>query len=305
MDRQSLVRLVRVRHGHGRDQRLAVGVQRFVHHLFRRPVLDHAPQIHDDRAFADIADQRQVVRDVDRGQAQPFAHVAEHVQDAGAYADIQHRDRLVGDDEGRLQDQGAGHDDALKLAAGHLVRIALQDLRRAGRAHQLQCFLDQAQPLGPGHAGILQRLGQGLADGQARVQGLERVLEDQLRPPPEGPQIGAIDGRGITAFEQDGARGRRHQLQQQPAHGRLAATGLAQQPDALAALEGKADAVDRLHQRRSAAQGSDQVAADLVVLGDTLGADDLVAVVLTVDRGRGYADHVATSDALARSIWAS
>src|SRR5581483_2172465 len=52
----------------------------------------------------------------------------------------------------------------------------------------------------------------------------------------------------IAAFEADGARVRLDQAQHQPAHGRLAAAGFADQRQRLAWLHGKAHAFDRAHE---------------------------------------------------------
>ena len=64
-----------------------------------RSLLHDAAEIHDQRALADIADQRQVVADVDRGQAQLVARGAQQIEDAGADRNVQHRHRLVGHDQ--------------------------------------------------------------------------------------------------------------------------------------------------------------------------------------------------------------
>jgi hypothetical protein len=60
-----------------------------------------------------MADQREVVADVDGGQAHCVAHLAHQGEDAGAHADVEHRHRLVGDQEARRQDEGSREHDAL------------------------------------------------------------------------------------------------------------------------------------------------------------------------------------------------
>ena len=49
----------------------------------------------------------------------------EQVDDLGLDGDVERGDRLVGDDQLRVQRQRAGHADALALAAGELVREAV------------------------------------------------------------------------------------------------------------------------------------------------------------------------------------
>ena len=51
--------------------------------------------------------------------------VLHEVEDLGLDGDIQGGNRLVGDDHGRAQDQGAGQAQPLPLAAGELVRVAV------------------------------------------------------------------------------------------------------------------------------------------------------------------------------------
>ena len=56
---------------------------------------------------------------------------------------VDHGDRLVGQDDARLEQQGPRHHDALALAAAQLVRIAAQDLLGT-QTHRLQRLLDQS-----------------------------------------------------------------------------------------------------------------------------------------------------------------
>ena len=87
------------------------------------------------------------------------------------------RDGLVEHDQLRLQCQSAGHTDALTLAARELVREALGVIR--GKT-------DQLEQLGHALAVVaidlvhLQRLRDGIADSQARVERCVRILEHHL-----------------------------------------------------------------------------------------------------------------------------
>ena len=59
----------------------------------------------------------------------------QQVDDLGADRDVERRDRLVADHQLRLQDHRPGDADALVLAAGQLVRVAVDQLgREPGRA---------------------------------------------------------------------------------------------------------------------------------------------------------------------------
>ena len=54
----------------------------------------------------------------------------DQVQDPEPDRDVEHRDRLVGEDHLRLDRERARDRDALALAAGELVRVLLRDVRR-------------------------------------------------------------------------------------------------------------------------------------------------------------------------------
>ena len=67
--------------------------------------------------------QPQVVRDEEVGELQPLLQIQQQVHDLRLHRDVERRDRLVGDDERRLQRERARQADALALAAAELVRI--------------------------------------------------------------------------------------------------------------------------------------------------------------------------------------
>ena len=69
--------------------------------------------------------------------------IQQEVQDLGLHRDVEGRDRLVGDDQARLQGQGAGDADALALAAAEGV---------GEPAHVLGAQPDAAQEIG--HASL-------------------------------------------------------------------------------------------------------------------------------------------------------
>ena len=80
-----------------------------------------------------------------------------------------------------------------------------------------------------------------------RVERADRVLEDDLHVPAHRLQVARRrDADDVDAVELDLARGRLEQPQQRAAEGRLAAAGLADEADRLAAADVEVDAVDRL-----------------------------------------------------------
>ena len=94
--------------------------------------------------------------------------------------DVERGDRLVGDDQLGLERQRPGDGDALALAAGELVRVALGVLgREADLVQQLGDALAPPrlrQDVGVDHPG----LGDDLEDRHPRVERLGRVLEHHL-----------------------------------------------------------------------------------------------------------------------------
>ncbi len=117
--------------------------------------------------------------DQHEGQAAAALQVRQQVEDLRLHRDVQGRGRLVEDDDVRVRRQGPGNGDALALAAGELVRVALQVF--AADAYLLRHLGGDLTHLC--HRGVAQgeqRLGDDLPDRQARVEGRLRVLEHDL-----------------------------------------------------------------------------------------------------------------------------
>ena len=72
----------------------------------------------------------EVVGDEQQRQLARLLELEQHVQDLRAHGDVEHRDRLVADDPGRLEHERRGDRHALALAAGELVRVAVGEARR-------------------------------------------------------------------------------------------------------------------------------------------------------------------------------
>ena len=84
-------------------------------------MLEHATEVHDDHAVAQVLDGRQVVGDEQAGEPQLLLQVAQQVEDRGLDRDVERGDRLVGHEQAGAQRERAGQPDALALAAGQLV----------------------------------------------------------------------------------------------------------------------------------------------------------------------------------------
>ena len=101
--------------------------------------LDQLADVHHRHPVADVLDHAQVVGDEQVGQAELLLQVLQQVEDLRLDRDVQRRDRLVADDQLRVQRQRAGDADALPLAAAEGVRVA---------AHVLRAQPDELQQLG-------------------------------------------------------------------------------------------------------------------------------------------------------------
>ena len=99
-------------------------------------------------AVGDVAHDVQVVRDEDVGEPELALQVLEQVEDLRLHRDVERRDRLVADDQLRVDRERAGDADALALAAGELVREAVVVLRV--EADDLEQLLDAPLDLGVG-----------------------------------------------------------------------------------------------------------------------------------------------------------
>ena len=142
------------------------------------------------------------MRNEDVSQPKPVLQIAQQVQDLRADRHVQCRDRLVADDELRLDRERPSNGDALALAAGEFVRVAAGKARL--ETNQTQQFLDAfATARGRHQVMQRQRFGQDLADGHARIERGIGILKDDLRIAAEGAQLVGIKCEQIAALEAD------------------------------------------------------------------------------------------------------
>ena len=113
------------------QQRLRVGVLGRGQHLLGRPGLDDPAEVHHRDPVGDVPGQPEVVGDHEDAEAELLAQLEQQRQDLAADRRVEAGDRLVGDQQLRLEGQRAGDQHALPLAAGQLVRVAQE--QRLGR----------------------------------------------------------------------------------------------------------------------------------------------------------------------------
>ncbi len=88
-----------------------------------RPELHHAPEVEHGDAVGDVADDAEVVRDEDVGDAVLGLQLDEQVEDRGLDGDVERGGRLVADDELGVARERARDGHALLEAAGELNRL--------------------------------------------------------------------------------------------------------------------------------------------------------------------------------------
>jgi hypothetical protein len=99
--------------------------------------------------------------------------------------DVQHRDRLVRHDQLRSDHERTGDHDTLALAARQFMGIAGGVLLGGAQAGSIEGAEDALATLARRAKAVDdQRLGDEIVDRLLRVEGLVRVLEDDLDPAP-------------------------------------------------------------------------------------------------------------------------
>ncbi len=132
---------------------------------------------------------------VQEGDVTLLLQVEHQIEDPEPDRDVEHRDRLVGEDHRRLDREGPGDRHTLPLAAGELVRILLRDLVRRHEPDRREQLLHTRAHVPPGHEAVDQeRPRDVVVNTLDRVQRRERILEDHLHlravaderaPPPD------------------------------------------------------------------------------------------------------------------------
>ena len=212
-----------------------------------RPVSTMRAEIHHRDPVRDVADQAQIMRDEQHGEAEPLLQLQQQVDDLRLHRDVEGGDQLVGDQAFRLHRQRPRDADALALAAGEFMRIAVGRHRAAAAPGPAARRCAPAIWRLRAHAVHRQRLGQGLAHRHARVERAVGVLEHHLHAAVEArAALGPVERPHVDAVDSDACpRSGSMQPDEAAREGGLAAAGFADDAERLAAL-------DRRGRRRSA-----------------------------------------------------
>ena len=109
----------------GGDQGLGVGMLRIVEQRVGRGLLHDHARAHDGDFIGDARHHRQIVADEKIAQMSAVADIFQQRQDLVLYGHIERRSRLIANQQNRVQRQGARDRQALALAAGKSMWIAL------------------------------------------------------------------------------------------------------------------------------------------------------------------------------------
>jgi len=132
------------------------------------------------------------VSDKEIGQVPFLLQVLHQIQDLGLNGHVQGGNRLITDDELRVQGQGSGDTDTLAAASVQFMGICVD--QAAGQSHGVHQLLHLLNQRSSGGALFIddQRLRNQLADGHTGVQRGEGVLEYHLHILPELLQFSAV-----------------------------------------------------------------------------------------------------------------
>ena len=209
--------------------------------------LDDPAEVHHRDAVADVLDDAHVVGDEDVRQSQLPLEGLEQVQDLGLDGDVEGRDRLVADDEVRLQHQSPGDPDPLPLAAAELVRVApgvvrlepdhVHDPRDPGlrareRSRSRGCEAPRRCCRRSACGGRASRTGPGRRSASAAGSCLSAAPSSCVMSTPSSD---------------DRPRRRLEEAQEEPSDGRLAAAGFPDEAERLALPDLEGHAVDGPH----------------------------------------------------------
>ena len=240
----------RVGDRYGRDERLRVGVQRPAEQVVHGGGLDDLAEVHHGDPVGEVPDHGEVMGDEHDRQPEPGLELLEKGDDLGLDRHVERADRLVADQQVRLQDQGAGDADSLPLAAAQLARIAV--VERLVEAHRPQQLVAARSPLrATADAVDVERLADDGAGGEPRIERRVGILEDHLEPSARPAQRCPVERRDLFPAKAHLPVMDSLELDDRPAGGALAAAALPDEREGLALGDVERDAVD----------GSDEAAA--------------------------------------------
>ena len=192
------------------------------------------------------------MRDEDEREMHLAGELREEIDDLRLDGNVESADRFVRDNELRLDRERAGDGDALALAAGEFVGILFDEPRcEPDLLHQ---FAHAPRQLAGGNLLVrLNRLGQRVVNGHARIQRGVGILEDHLEVRPRLTQFRALQLLQMLSRQHHRALGRRDELHDGATERGLAAAGFAHEAENLALVQRQGNAVHRAHRTNAPA----------------------------------------------------
>ena len=207
--------------------------------------------VHDADAVGVSGDDSEVVGDHEERRPELLGEVFHQLEDLGLDGDVERGRGFVGDQEARVAAEGDGDHDALSLSAAEHVGIVSDARRRIGDANHVEEFLGAGRGLSAGHAEVLLKWFDDLSsDGQNRVEGCERLLEDDADSrAADVSHLADAELKEVGAFEDDlsvddASGGIGHEAGDGEGADALAAAGFSDEADGFALVDVEVDTID-------------------------------------------------------------
>ena len=232
-----------------------------------RTMLDDLAGIHDDDLVAQLGDQAQVVRHKEDRAIETVLQLAQQMDDLRLERHVERRRRFVGDQQRRVHHQRHGDAYSLAHATGKLVRVLVEPRDRVRDADETEHVGGAALLFGVRRVEPVEDVDHLGADGDDRIEGGHRVLEnhrDLLAAQVaqfvigHAQNVGTLERHGAAVDDSVGGQ----EPQQRVDKRRLAAAGFADDADNLVLGHRQVDVAQGPH---GAAQGpvADRQVADL------------------------------------------
>nr|WP_297542037.1 hypothetical protein [Amycolatopsis sp.] len=203
------------------QQPLGVRMLRIVTDLGATAAFHQLSRVENNHSIRDVPDDCHVVRDEQECEFQLLLQGSQQIEDLSLYGQIERADRLVADDQLRMQEKGPCDRDPLALAAGKATWIPVGI--GCGETDAQERFADLVRTLSPGELPMGEEwLLERLSDGAHRVERTERILEHGLDVLGEGTSAGGTGVGDVLTLERNTSGGGPHHAEDRVAECRLA-----------------------------------------------------------------------------------
>jgi hypothetical protein len=227
----------------GSDEVLRVGLAGMFAYVERGAKFDELAPLQDGDMVAEIADEGHGVRDEEIGKVMGSLQVAQEIDDLCADRDIEGADGLVEDKELRAECESASDVDALTLAAGELVGMAIEC--RGVEAYGCEHL---GEACGDALFGLLlvdgEGFGEDLLDAHAWVERSIGILKDDLHAAAQSAELVWFGCQEIMIGEADGASCGLDEAEEHAGYCALPGAGLAYEAEGFTASDVEGDLID-------------------------------------------------------------